>query len=241
MVYVLSDIHGNERRFESILKQINLQAEDTLYILGDVIDRHPAGIQILIRIMASQNMKMLLGNHEYMMLEALGCPYEANAITDKWSREKAKHLWHYNGGIVTHNSFMALDKPQQVKLLDFLQSLPLNMDVEVNGQPYKLVHAAPVDEYTESSGFENPTQFAVWQRWTLRDTFPQNYTMVFGHTPTAHYQDNFPMEPWYGKNCICIDCGCGHPEGRGYSKPGRLACIRLDDGKVFYSEGVEPQ
>ena len=44
MIYVLSDIHGQKRRFESIMKQINLQPEDTLYVLGDVIDRNPDGI-----------------------------------------------------------------------------------------------------------------------------------------------------------------------------------------------------
>ena len=53
MVYVLSDIHGNERRFNSIMKQINLQHEDTLYVLGDVFDRHPGGIRLLRRIMAT--------------------------------------------------------------------------------------------------------------------------------------------------------------------------------------------
>ena len=44
MIYVLSDIHGQKRRFESIMKHINLQPEDTLYVLGDVIDRNPDGI-----------------------------------------------------------------------------------------------------------------------------------------------------------------------------------------------------
>ena len=47
MIYVMSDIHGNMRRFDSVMHQINLQPEDTLYILGDVIDRHPDGIRIL--------------------------------------------------------------------------------------------------------------------------------------------------------------------------------------------------
>ena len=37
MIYVMSDIHGQSRRFDSILSQINLQPEDTLYILGDVM------------------------------------------------------------------------------------------------------------------------------------------------------------------------------------------------------------
>lgn len=41
MIYVLSDIHGNAKNFDAILQQICLQPEDTLYILGDVIDRHP--------------------------------------------------------------------------------------------------------------------------------------------------------------------------------------------------------
>ena len=55
MIYVLSDIHGNQRRFASIMGQINLQPEDTLYVLGDVIDRHPGGIRILRRLMAMPN------------------------------------------------------------------------------------------------------------------------------------------------------------------------------------------
>ena len=68
MIYVLSDIHGNAKNFDAILQQICLQPEDSLYILGDVIDRHPDGIRILRKIMSMPNAKMLLGNHEYMKL-----------------------------------------------------------------------------------------------------------------------------------------------------------------------------
>ena len=32
MIYVMGDVHGNERRFYSVMKQINLQPSDTLYI-----------------------------------------------------------------------------------------------------------------------------------------------------------------------------------------------------------------
>lgn len=49
MIYVMSDIHGQKRRFDSVMKQINLQPDDTLYILGDVIDRNPDGIARLWR------------------------------------------------------------------------------------------------------------------------------------------------------------------------------------------------
>ena len=59
MTYVLSDIHGNLRRFESIMKQIDLQSDDTMYVLGDVVDRYPDGIKILRRIMKMPNAKMI--------------------------------------------------------------------------------------------------------------------------------------------------------------------------------------
>ena len=71
MIYVMSDIHGNTARFESVMKQIDLQPTDTLYVLGDVIDRFPDGIRILRRLMKMSNVKMILGNHELLMLNAL--------------------------------------------------------------------------------------------------------------------------------------------------------------------------
>ena len=67
----MSDIHGNLRRFKSVMEKIALKPDDTLYVLGDVVDRHPYGIEILQEIMAMANAKMLLGNHEHMMLNAM--------------------------------------------------------------------------------------------------------------------------------------------------------------------------
>ena len=76
MRYVMSDIHGNYENFESVMEQINLKPEDKLYVLGDVIDRHPYGLLILQKIIKMGNVQMVLGNHEYMMMEALGFPYK---------------------------------------------------------------------------------------------------------------------------------------------------------------------
>ena len=60
--------------------------------------------------------------------------------------------------------------------------------------------------------------------------------MIFGHTPTKYYQEDVPMKLWCGYRMIGIDCGSGYPEEGPDSEYGRLACLRLDDGKVFYSE-----
>lgn len=234
MIYVLSDIHGNMRRFDSILKQIELTEEDTLYILGDVIDRHHGGIDILLRIMAMDNVKMILGNHEYMMLRAIGHPYD-----DNWSDGYAMQHWYSNGGEPTHFAFQQLNEILQKKIVEYLKSLPLSVDVVVLDKRYKLVHGAPQEEYKNDSKYINATHYAVWKRIEQNGVSNREYTLVFGHTPTRHYQANYPMEVWYGQNCIGIDCGCAYPEAIASFCLGRLSCLRLDDGFVYYSDENE--
>ncbi len=235
MIYILSDIHGNERRFNSILKQINLQRSDTLYVLGDVIDRHPGGIRILRQIMAMPNAKMLLGNHEYMMLRALGHPYDDHVDTGT-----ALAHWYRNGGEVTHSHFMCLPENMQEKIIGYLRCLPLHYDVLLGDTCYKLVHATAAEDFAGNQDERYPTasHFAVWKRWEEADLSAREYTMIFGHTPTRHYRDCAPMEIWHKDGYIGIDCGSGYPEDKeNPNHPyGRLCCLRLDDGAVFYSE-----
>ena len=85
--YVISDVHGHLDCFEAILEKINLQPDDRLYIFGDVIDRGFRG--------------MLLGNHEFMMLNALGEPYDGIRLSTIDSME----LWYNNGGLLTFAAF----------------------------------------------------------------------------------------------------------------------------------------
>lgn len=233
MIYVISDIHGNQRRFDSVMKKINLQPEDTLYVLGDVIDRHRGGIRILRRIMAMPNAKMLLGNHEYMMLRALGRPYD-----DYVGGPESVAHWYRNGGKVTHDHLKRIRKTLREEIVQYLQSLPLNIDVEVNGVRYKLVHGAAVEAYDYDPKYRNRIHFAVWKRLHVNEEVSEGEFLIFGHTPTVHYQQNVPMEVWKSGRLIGIDCGSGYSENEADpdSKYGRLACLRLDDGKVFYSE-----
>ena len=64
MIYVISDIHGCYDKYEQMLKKINLKKEDTLYILGDVVDRGPAGIKVLLDIADRNNVILFRGNHD---------------------------------------------------------------------------------------------------------------------------------------------------------------------------------
>lgn len=224
MIYVMSDVHGNMERYNSIMKQINLQESDTLYVLGDVIDRYPDGIKILRKIMKMNNVKMLLGNHEYMMLQSL----DSNSNQEETEQIRTLRLWYSNGGEITHNYLKHIRKDIRKEVFDYLKSLPLEYEVTINEIKYLLVHASPARAYNNSK-YENEKEFAVWNRWKRGDSIPKEYTMIFGHTPTCFFRSIEPYQIWREGRAIAIDCGCGYCDGR-------LACLRLDDMKVFYSK-----
>lgn len=235
MIYVMSDIHGNMERFNSVMKQIKLKDKDTLYILGDVVDRFPAGIKLLNKIMKMPNVKMLLGNHEYMMLQALYKEYDENNPKAQAERTYNLNRWYFNGGNVTHNSIKHISKENRKRIFEYLDSLPLNIDVEVNGVKYKLVHGSPVENYKSTRNdyhYRNEKEFSVWERWEEGRPVPEDCILIFGHTLTGYFDNTQLDRIWISENAIGIDCGSG------YSK-GRLGCLRLDDMKEFYSEAEE--
>ncbi len=245
MIYVISDIHGNKKAWESIKKQINLTEDDTLYILGDVVDRGQDGIGILLEIINSRNMLMIPGNHEYMMMRALGVKYKYGSLGFDSGDEM--ELWYRNGGQVTHEKYKTLDKTEQEKVKEYLRNLPLNREVFINGTDHVLVHAQSQDIYfLMEYSTVSETTFCVWDREYILQVapiLPQDMKIIFGHTPTI----NFPsylneneeiseyMTIFKYKGVVGVDCGAGF-EDIPLRRGGRLACLRLDDKKAFYSK-----
>ena len=111
----------------------------------------------------------------------------------------------------------------------------MNIEIEVNDKKYLLVHGAPECNFRRAHGdYETSKEYAVWKRWKVFEYVPEDYTLIFGHTPTINFNDKMPTEVFFSYNEICIDCGSGFGDGR-------LACIRLDDMKIFYSEENEKE
>ena len=46
MVYVVSDLHGCYDKYKKLLERINLTENDSLYILGEIVDRGDGGMEI---------------------------------------------------------------------------------------------------------------------------------------------------------------------------------------------------
>ena len=86
---------------------------------------------------------MLLGNHEYMMLNAL----DPISERDKHEQERTLQLWYRNGGFITHTYIKHIKKDVRRDIFDFLRKLPVNIKIEVNGKKYLLVHGSPLENY----------------------------------------------------------------------------------------------
>ena len=81
MQYVCSDIHGRYDKWCALLAALDLKPTDTLYVLGDVIDRGPDGIKVLQDMAQRLNVIPILGNHE--LDSALCIPKLLQEVTDE--------------------------------------------------------------------------------------------------------------------------------------------------------------
>ena len=60
----IGDIHGCHEEFEALLARLNITNEDTLILLGDLVNRGPSSRRTL-DIAKKLDVICLLGNHEY--------------------------------------------------------------------------------------------------------------------------------------------------------------------------------
>lgn len=213
MIYCISDIHGDYDKYIAMLELIKLSDGDTLYVIGDIIDRGKRGVDIALDLMARKNAVFLLGNHEYMCIDAL------------WRRDfDSRERWLRNGGGVTRDDLLYRRAPDvRDSVLDWFRAAPDCADLEVSGRKFHLVHGAPGETTYER----------IWRR-PEKDAPPPmpGTTVIVGHTPT-HYlagSDGKPLRIWHGSGIIDIDCGLA-----GAYPQRRLGCLRLDDMAEFYT------
>lgn len=241
--YVLSDIHGCRDKYLAMRQKIALCAEDSLYIIGDVIDRGPDSLLLLNEVLEDPQVTMLIGNHEWMM-------YNAITKTD----EHLMQLWFCNGGQQTYHDFSNLSSMQQYDIIECLANMLVVVpSLMVNGCDFYLAHSTFIDApYMEPKRVCDLTpqevEHVVWAReYPYQDiTSAATYAtyrdkiLVTGHTMTNNF---LPLTETADKKChifygskghfIDLDCGCA-AYACGYSY-GRLGCLRLEDMKEYYT------
>lgn len=231
--YVMSDIHGHYREYQEMLELIQFGDDDRLFILGDVIDRGPDGGALLMDVLNDNRVTLLLGNHEFMMVQSRFDSYQRN-------------LWLRNGADPTIDQLTDLDQNINTLSEIIYENCPVYIpDLQIDNRSFHLAHAFPIRGYDRPVYMkdleESLIEVAVWTRDLAEidscqyhaSTLPLDATFLFGHTPVINcdycrYDENGrPMiSICPGTGFFNIDCGC--------ARDIRLGCLRLEDGREYY-------
>jgi bis(5'-nucleosyl)-tetraphosphatase (symmetrical) len=128
-MYLIGDIQGCDDPLGRILRKIDFSpSRDTLFVLGDLVNRGPCSADVLRRLMAmGQAARCLLGNHDLHLLAA------AHGVRPP----------HRNDTLDS-----VLDAPDRPALLDWLRHQRMAMLETVAGEPLLLVHAGVLPSWS---------------------------------------------------------------------------------------------
>ena len=243
--YVVSDIHGHYDLLLKGLLEIGFTGKDYLYCLGDAIDRGPDGIKVLRHIMDnSENMDLIIGNHELMMLNSidLSGKIECNGPDSSF--------WlGANGGYPTYEGYTDLSCEERKRLLEWLSNRYVIRNLRYPDHDYCLTHSY----YNPKCMWKRYNELPYAKVWSItwssmwREDFlthgldvysKYDYTFVCGHVPVQNIRRRHEAEKEWNclksfrhNNVIGIDGGCSL-EKDGNLHNG-LIFLRLDDLKEF--------
>ncbi len=243
-LYAVSDLHGQFNTFIEGIESMGITDRDELYVIGDAIDRGPDGIKLLEYIKDHDNMDLILGNHEFLMLNSV------DPDGKKQCRGHDSALWlYYNGGDCTYEKYEKLSLKSRKELLEWLNSRFVIKTVKVNNRKFCLTHSYFIP------GCENKTYSELNYRdvWNIvwksifrdeRDTHGEDiyggfdYTFITGHVPVQRILSVLAPEDeteWFKVirrgNFADIDGGCAFGVYPGV-RTGALF-LRLDDMREF--------
>ena len=235
MIYCISDLHGDYIRYTTMLKMIDFSDDDTLYILGDILDRGNEGMKILLDMMLRPNVYPILGNHEYMAMQTL--KWLSNDITEEslanLSSDKIEGIneWLNVGGMTTIDEFRKLSEEEKEMVLEYLEEFSLYEEVTVEGKNFVLVHAG-IDNFSPEKDMEEYELYElIFNKPDYSKVYFEDKYLITGHTPTRFIHDEIDGHSrntvFFGNNHIAIDCGCGYD--------GLLGAICLDTFEDFYA------
>lgn len=235
MNYVISDLHGRYDKYKALLKKINFSESDSLYFLGDALDRGPEGFKILLDMANRPNVYAIKGNHEAMAIEALQVLMRIRkGDTLKLTRKEAEavEMWIQNGGEPSFKDFLSLSGEDRQKVWNYMKSLPLYREIEVEGRQFLLLHGG-LKGYSPDRDLEYYTQDdIVWHRPRASSAYYPDRCVIVGHTPVQLMRKMAGVQQskakiFKGKGYIDIDCRC-------VFKDGRLGCLCLESMEEIY-------
>lgn len=254
-LYVMSDIHGCFDSFNRMLGKINFSDKDTLVLAGDYIDRGYQNLEMLNWLKAApNNVICILGNHDRAFIgdiKSMQYVAELNKLTDIKEIYKlaSKDIWgsfdHY-GTIryLIYNNHVSFE--ELVSYKNMMDNYGYLYETTVNERHVIIVHAGYVtpEKFRPDIMYNDIEDYYVWARDRVYsdENGVQDTIIVAGHSPTiSKSNETFndgDVFRYYNEKLNCtmydIDCGCAF-HNPVYYPNAKLACIRLDDEKIFYT------
>jgi bis(5'-nucleosyl)-tetraphosphatase (symmetrical) len=165
-LYLIGDVQGCNSALARLLDDIAFSpSRDTLYLLGDLVNRGPDSLGVLRRLKALDGAaRCLLGNHDLHLLavaHGMRRPSRGDTLDD------------------------VLQAPDRSVLLDWLRQQSLALQLSVAGKPLLLVHAGVLPSWTA----DQTLALAAEVQDVLRAPFyGEFFTTMYGNTP-AQWSD----------------------------------------------------
>ena len=167
-IIAIGDIHGCAQALEGLLEAIEPTPKDLVVTLGDYVDRGLESRQVidrLIRLQEECQLVPLLGNHEYMLLEAL-------------SQQVLFNFWMQCGGQQTLDSYGGSIEQIPTEHLDFMRGCRRYFETE----NHLFFHANFAPELAPE---KQPDQLLLWEHLSEPQLEPHQSgkRVIVGHTP----------------------------------------------------------
>ncbi len=173
-LYLIGDVQGCDEALQRLLDTLDFSpSRDTLFLLGDLVNRGPASAAVLRRLMAyGTSARCLLGNHDLHLLALVhGArrPHRSDTLDD------------------------LLQAPDRAALLAWLQGQPLALLERCHGQEILMVHAGvlPAWDAAQTLALAQEVQ-TVLQGPHLGDFLQQMY----GNEPSAWHDALVAPQRW---------------------------------------------
>jgi serine/threonine protein phosphatase 1 len=228
--YVIGDIHGCLKTFRYMVEEIiRLERDDTLFLLGDYVDRGPESRGVIDFIITLREkgypIVTLMGNHEDMLLSAM----EGGAQFNQWMRNGAPFTLRSFGMEKTIETGYAFGFRLPDPYLNFLHDLKFYVETD----DVILVHAgidlSLPDPFSE-------TFILLWTRQTvIEKKVLGNRKVIHGHTPVPLTVIREMVDDPEADD-INIDGGCVYTM---YRSLGYLAALDLDKWELMWVKNLE--
>jgi serine/threonine protein phosphatase 1 len=225
MRYATTDLHGCLHSFRHLVEEkLKLSRTDTLYLLGDYVNKGPDTRGVLDYLMRLQaegyQLHCLLGNHDLELLEAA----RGRRAQAPWA-SPADHNMTLGSFGVTRPA----DIPEPY--LRWIEGLPLSLELD----DFVLVHAGFDFRLPPEQMRQHRQSMLNIKDFTFDASRLHGKRLLHGHNPkpVAYLQQQLNER----RGAIDLDTGCVYrhnPELR------HLAALNLDTWELTLQENIEP-